>query len=151
MVRMSVIVLIQLAADLQCQSQSGHRTPWGRQRETKGQILISPLAFNSSRLRVMRKNGQRYTHTQSNNRHTSSLCRRRHSGGSKVCTHSRWILCDLREARIIHLLMLDFMMKVNSRVQPPNQTERLCKISNCGSMRNVKRKLTLSVCVCESR
>lgn len=44
-IRMRVIVLIQLAFDLRCQSQSGRRTPWGLQIKHKGPGLISPLVL----------------------------------------------------------------------------------------------------------
>lgn len=70
-----------------------HRTPWGRQRETKAQILISQVAFHSSRLCVMRKNRQQYTQTIKSQTHFL-LCR--HRGGRK-CALTAGEYCVISE------------------------------------------------------
>lgn len=76
---MQVIVLIQLAFDLWCQSQSGRSTTGGLQIKPKGRALISPLV---SRLCLMGMNREIPAHT-----HACFLLHRCSGAGNHIIRH----------------------------------------------------------------
>lgn len=81
-IRMRVIVLIQLAFDLWCQSQSGRGTTGGLQIKPKGRGLISPLV---SRLCLMGMNREIPAHT-----HACFLLHRCSGAGKHIIRHFRF-------------------------------------------------------------
>lgn len=52
--------------------------------------------------------------------------------------HTKLTCCDFWETTIIHLLMLDLIVRRNHRGQPPNQWEHSYNISHLVSMKTVK-------------